>query len=62
MFKALIVIAALVILVANFPKQSVNVGTKVVTTAVSLASGSYQIGKTAINETRNQVTEKVNTK
>lgn len=62
MFKAFIVIVVLVVLVANFPKQSVNFGTKAVTTVVAFASGSYQVGKTTVNEARTQVVEKVNTK
>lgn len=60
--KALIVIVGLIVLVANFPKQSADLGTKAVKAAVAFASGSYKVGKTAVDETRSQVTEKINEK
>lgn len=59
--KTLIVIVGLVVLIANFPKQSIDLGTKTIKAVVALATGSYEVGKTAVNETRTQVTEKAET-
>lgn len=53
--KTILFVILLIVLVANFPKQSLTVGNKIVHTFVSFASGSYEIGKTAVNETRTQV-------
>lgn len=53
--KTILFLILLIVLVANFPKQSMTFGNKVVNTFVSFASGSYEIGKITVKEIRTQV-------
>jgi len=59
MFKTLIALILLIVLIANFPQQSLTLGNKAIETIVAFASGSYKVGKATLAETRSQVSEKI---
>jgi competence protein ComGC len=55
MLKLLVIAIALIVLIANYPQKSVQVGTKAINTVVTVASSSYKVGKATYNEARTQI-------